>query len=113
MRKPKEWGAWQHVRLLADKILTGAVKLAGETGHAIAYHSVDVDPAWADEMIETAQIGNHIFYRRDPNRITASAEVPASERQADNQPQKIDDVSDGSKEVHSEVQVSDAVGQGA
>lgn len=112
-RKPKEWGAWQNVRLLADKILSGAVKLAGETGHAIAYHSVDVDPAWADEMIETAQIGNHIFYRRDPNRVTASAAELDSGRQADNTPQKIDDVTDDSKEVHSEIQTPDAVGQGA
>ncbi len=111
LRKPKERGTWQHVRILADKILTGAVKLAGETGHAISYHSVDVDPAWADEMIETTQIGNHIFYRRDPNRFTAVNSEP--QRQADNEPQKISDVTDGSKEVHSEVQTADAVGQGA
>lgn len=113
LRKPKERGAWQHVKLLADKILSGAVKLAGETGHAIAYHSVDVDPAWADEMVETTQIGNHIFYRRDPNRAAANAVEKVSERQADYAPQKIDDITDGSKEVHSEVQTPDAVGQGA
>jgi len=113
LRKPKERGTWQNVRLLADKILSGAVKLAGETGHAIAYHSVDVEPAWADDMIKTTQIGNHIFYRRDPNRAAASAAESVSERQADNTPQKIDDVTDGSKEVHSEVQAADAVGKGA
>lgn len=113
LRKPKERGAWRNVRILADKILSGAVKLAGETGHAIAYHSVDVDPAWADDMVETAQIGNHIFYRRDPNRITASTAGSDSGRQADNAPQKIDDVTDGSEEVHSEVKTADALRQGA
>lgn len=113
LRKPKERGTWQNVRLLADKIVTGAVKLAGQTGHAIAYHSVDVDPAWADEMVETAQIGNHIFYRRDPNRIAVSAAEADPEREADNALQKIQDIADGSKEVHSEVQASNAVGQGA
>ena len=113
LRKPKERGTWQHVRVLADKILSGAVKLAGETGHAIAYHSVDVAPAWADEMIETVQIGNHIFYRRDPNRTAAANEDQPSQRQADNTQQKIEDITDGSKEIHSEVQAADAVGQGA
>jgi hypothetical protein len=128
LRKPKERGTWQHVRLLADKIVSGAIKLAGETGHAIAYHSIDVDPAWADEMIETAQIGNHIFYRRDRNRIAVNAAAPdsepdaedvpqkiqdISEREADNTPAKIQDITDVSKEVHSEVQTSNAVGQGA
>lgn len=108
LRKPKERGTWQHVRLLADRIVSGAVKLAGETGHAIAYHSVDVDPYWAEDMVKTAQIGNHIFYRRDPNRAALNAE-----RQAENVPQKIEDVADGSKEVHADVQTSDAVGQGA
>jgi spore germination cell wall hydrolase CwlJ-like protein len=113
LHKPKERGAWRNVRILADKILSGAVKLAGETGHAIAYHSVDVDPAWAQDMVETAQIGNHIFYRRDPSRMTASTAESDSGRQADNAPQKIDGVTDGSTEVHSEVQTADAVGQGA
>ena len=111
LRKPKERGTWQNVRLLADRILSGAVKLAGQTGHAIAYHSVDVDPAWSDDMIETAQIGNHVFYRRDPNRAAVNAED--SERQADYALQKVEDVTDGSKEVHSEVQTSNAVGEGA
>lgn len=113
LRKPKERGTWEHVRVLAEKIVTGAVKLAGETGHAIAYHSVDVDPVWAGEMIETAQIGNHIFYRRDPNRFAVSAADAEPQREADNGLQKIQDISDGSKEVHSEVQASNAVGQGA
>ena len=66
LRRPKDRYAWQRVRLLAEKILTGMVRLTGQTGHAVAYHSVDVTPLWAQTMLKTAQIGNHVFYRRDP-----------------------------------------------
>jgi spore germination cell wall hydrolase CwlJ-like protein len=66
LRKPKDAAAWTRTRQLADKIMSGAVRLSGATGHAIAYHSVDVAPAWADTMLKTAQIGNHVFYKRDP-----------------------------------------------
>ncbi|HEY4265136.1 MAG TPA: cell wall hydrolase [Micropepsaceae bacterium] len=66
LRKPKDAVAWTRIRQLADKIMTGAIRLSGATGHAIAYHSVDVAPAWADSMLKTATIGNHVFYKRDP-----------------------------------------------
>src|SRR6266567_9289582 len=66
LRRPKDRYAWQRVRLLAEKILTGMVRLTGQTGHAVAYHSVDVTPLWAQTMLKTAQIGNHVFYKRDP-----------------------------------------------
>ena len=67
LRRPKDAGAWTRVQALADKILTGSVRLANLTGHAIAYHNVDVTPGWAETMLRTAQIGNHVFYRRDPS----------------------------------------------
>ena len=67
LRRPRDATAWERVRVLADKILSGSVRLANLTGHAIAYHSVDVAPAWAETMLRTAQIGNHVFYRRDPS----------------------------------------------
>ncbi len=66
LRRPREGHAWQRVRQLAEKILIGAVPLPGRTGHAVAYHNVDGAPAWAQTMLKTAQIGNHVFYRRDP-----------------------------------------------
>src|SRR5258708_1979958 len=66
LRRPRDGYAWQRVRLLAEKILIGAVRLSGRTGHAVAYHNVDVAPVWAQTMLKTAQIGNHVFYRRDP-----------------------------------------------
>jgi len=63
MRRPKEAVAWNQVHLLAERIMAGQIRLAGETGHAIAYHNTDVSPSWAGSMLKTVQIGNHIFYR--------------------------------------------------
>jgi hypothetical protein len=79
LRVAKAQGAWQHAKVLADAIMTGAMRLVGETGHAVAFHSVDVTPVWAATMIQTTQIGNHIFYRWNPHPAAepASAEAPA------------------------------------
>ena len=57
--------------------MTGDVKLSGITNHATAYHSVDVAPVWASGMIETAQIGNHVFYKRDLFAQTRLAQAGA------------------------------------
>ena len=119
LRQPKERTTWERVRRLADAIVSGAVKLAAETQHAIAYHSVDVEPAWAGTMLKTAQIGNHIFYRRDPQALLRMGETSAL-----NDGSAIPDVdarSDaaptpppaGSQEIQSQVQITDTVSQGA
>jgi hypothetical protein len=71
--RPKERTAWRRVMALAENIVSGTVKLANQTGHAIAFHSVGVAPAWADTMEKTAQIGNHVFYRWAP-RVHAPVE---------------------------------------
>ena len=42
VRRPRDAEAWAHVHLLAEKIMAGQVRLAGETGNAIAFHTVDV-----------------------------------------------------------------------
>ncbi len=79
-KRAKDETAWDRANTLAARILGGAVKIGGQTGHAIAYHSASVTPDWAEEMLRTAQIGNHIFYRRMPlgTRVTAPAvETPA------------------------------------
>jgi len=87
--RPKEATTWHRVQVLAEKIVTGAVKLANETGHAVAFHSVGVSPAWAETMQKTAQIGNHVFYRWAPRPVPVqtssddqaqSASPPALER---------------------------------
>lgn len=66
LRRPRDRAAWARVRVLAEKIMTADVKLSGITHNATAYHTIDVAPAWAEGMIKTAEIGNHVFYKRDP-----------------------------------------------
>ena len=75
LRRPRDATAWNRVRVLADKILSGSVRLANLTGHAIAYHNIDIAPAWAETMLMTAQIGNHVFYRRDPQAAVRLAQA--------------------------------------
>jgi hypothetical protein len=115
LRKPKDAAAWARTRQLADKIMAGAVRLSGATGHAIAYHSVDVEPAWADTMLKTAQIGNHAFYKRDPLRrarlVDAVAKPIESLAGMFTPATAISGAS--SKEIQSEVQIPGAVGNGA
>jgi len=65
--------AWDQARLLAEKIMSGAVVLGDLTGHAIAYHSIGVSPPWKDNMLKTVQIGNHVFYRFMPRDQVATA----------------------------------------
>jgi spore germination cell wall hydrolase CwlJ-like protein len=73
MDRPREPAVWQETKLLAEKIMTGQVKLADRTQRAIAYHTIDVKPYWSDRMHKTVQIGNHIFYRFAPRHAAASS----------------------------------------
>jgi spore germination cell wall hydrolase CwlJ-like protein len=59
--------AWSKADDLSARILRGEVKTA-LTGRAQFYHTKDVRPEWANSMVKTAEIGNHIFYRRAPRR---------------------------------------------
>ena len=68
----QEPAAWAASRLLAAKIMTGAVPLGDITDDATSYHAISVDPAWAGHLIRTVQIGNHVFYRAPPARSRAS-----------------------------------------
>ena len=63
MERPKNPHSWVVARLLAAKIMTGAVRLGDITENATSYHAVSVDPRWAAALQKTVQIGNHIFYR--------------------------------------------------
>jgi len=66
LNRPKNARAWARAKYLAAKIMMGALPLSDMTGDATSYHAVDVQPGWADQMEETVQIGNHIFYRETP-----------------------------------------------
>ena len=74
--------AWGQARLLAEKIMSGGVRLGNQTGSAIAYHSVGVSPPWSENMLRTAQIGNHIFYRFMPRDQVAQARQGSSADQS-------------------------------
>jgi len=71
MDKPKNQQAWTDTKLLAAKIMTGAVRLGDITDDATSYHADYVDPVWAGHLVKTVQIGRHIFYRL-PSRSRAS-----------------------------------------
>jgi hypothetical protein len=79
LKKAKEESIWVETKLLADKIMTGQLKLSNRTQQAIAYHNLDVTPFWSANMLRTAQIGNHIFYRFPP-RNAAPNQVPENLR---------------------------------
>ena len=66
LKRLKNSIAWRRVRELAGGIMEGAVRLGYLTGRATNFHAVDVQPVWAENLVRTAQIGNHIFYRRAP-----------------------------------------------
>ena len=59
--------SWNKADELSGRILRGEVKTS-VTGRALFYHAKSVQPEWADEMIKTTEIGNHIFYRRAPKQ---------------------------------------------
>jgi spore germination cell wall hydrolase CwlJ-like protein len=59
--------SWNKADELSGRILRGEVKTS-LTGRALFYHAKSVQPDWASEMVKTAEIGNHIFYRRAPRR---------------------------------------------
>ena len=116
LRRPRDGYAWQRVRQLAEKVLIGAVRLSGRTGHAVAYHNVDVTPGWAQTMLKTAQIGNHVFYRRDP-LAQAHQEQAGDEAGLTNISVPTSVIKPGmligSEEIQPQIQASGAVGDGA
>jgi spore germination cell wall hydrolase CwlJ-like protein len=61
-------GAWRSAEMLAARILTGETQLRDTTGDATHFHAASVSPDWADDMVRTVQIGNHVFYRRGRSR---------------------------------------------
>ena len=73
---PKEGSVWAETKLMAEKIMTGQMKLANRTQYAVSYHSVEVNPFWSDSMVKTVQIGNHVFYRFGPrNPVSCSPQA--------------------------------------
>ena len=72
MRQPLELAAWDRARDIAQKAITG-VRVAA-IGNATHYHTLDVDPYWGVSMLRVAQVGFHIFYRRNPHWVAMHGE---------------------------------------
>lgn len=125
MDKPIQPAAWDRSYQLAARIMTGAERIGGETGRAIAYHTVDVYPDWAPNMLRTRQIGNHIFYRfaplrrvsEDSNEVTPRSGVLMPDGTivpyAEAVPQNPTVLPASSLEIKSEVEVDGTVGNGS
>ena len=63
--------AWDKAGRVARVMLDGAPRRL--TMGAMFYHTDAVEPYWADEFYETAEIGAHIFYREDGLQMASSA----------------------------------------
>ncbi len=63
LNEPKSRYAWYEAQLVAARIMTGEIQLHDITEDAVNFHAVYVQPDWANHMVRTIQIGNHIFYR--------------------------------------------------
>lgn len=75
-KSPEEW---RRAEVLAARILAGELALSDATGDAMNYHAVYMRPTWASKLTRTAQIGNHIFYRR-PDASDIAPSLRLSER---------------------------------
>jgi spore germination cell wall hydrolase CwlJ-like protein len=62
MARKLDLDAWNSANQLANRILRHEI-VTTMTGRAQFYHAVSVQPEWANTLVRTAQIGNHIFYR--------------------------------------------------
>jgi hypothetical protein len=71
MRRRLEAGAWERARRIAERALSGRV--LGDIGKATHFHTIDVQPDWAPQMLRVAQVGLHVFYRFNPHPPAASA----------------------------------------
>ena len=77
MRHRRESGAWIRAHRVASQALAGAV--VANIGAATHFHTTQVSPAWAPQMLRVAQVGVHVFYRLSPQRARRMAAWAASD----------------------------------
>ncbi|MFL5295548.1 MAG: cell wall hydrolase [Phenylobacterium sp.] len=65
MHRGLEMAAWDRARRVAEQALAGV--RSASIGNATHFHTVDVQPYWGPSMLRVAQVGLHIFYRRNPH----------------------------------------------
>lgn len=62
----KDGEEWDSAQMLAAQILTGVARMNDVTAEATHFHTISTAPEWADHLVKTIQIGNHVFYRDAP-----------------------------------------------
>lgn len=62
--KPVDYSAYVLSLKIANDFLTMKQKSAILGRNVEYYHNISSHPDWADEHIEVARIGNHVFYRK-------------------------------------------------
>lgn len=65
MERAPRGRSWRRSQLVAEHVALGFAP--PRTRRATHYHTTAVDPHWNDSLVQTGQIGTHIFYRF-PNR---------------------------------------------
>lgn len=69
--------AWRRAQRIATRALSGAV--AAGVGDATHFHTINVAPNWGPNLVRTAQVGLHVFYKFGrgvaATRYAAAAEV--------------------------------------
>lgn len=61
--KVRDQVSWERAREIAQTVLGGTSSEQDPTKGATFYHTASILPYWADSMVRTATLGNHIFYR--------------------------------------------------
>lgn len=61
MMRPREPGAWDRARAVADAALSGSVYAA--VGAATSFHTTSILPWWASSLARITTVGAHVFYR--------------------------------------------------
>ena len=69
---PRDTRAWRQARRVAEQALLGRVR-DRVVGKALFYHADYVRPRWANNMVEVAKVGRHIFYRLKGDVSTEAA----------------------------------------
>jgi len=77
MRHGRDEDAWEQARRVAARALSGYV--LRDIGSATHFHTIDVSPDWGSQMLKVAQVGLHVFYRRNPHAATAPEMQPEAQ----------------------------------
>jgi len=72
MNRSPRGRAWRRSQLVAEHVAIGFAP--PRTRRATHYHTTAVDPHWNDSLVQTGQIGTHIFYRFPSRRERAELE---------------------------------------